>query len=137
MYYTLYNNNGEIVKLLYLENPDDLELNTSDLNVYYGSSNPITQYVDNDSLIDKPENPYEYGIFNYETKQWEFDNQKAAENIIAERNQLLINSDWTDTYSASTRLSNYAEWQTYRQALRDIPQQETFPMSVIWPVAPS
>ena len=29
-----------------------------------------------------------------------------------------------------------ALWATYRQALLDVPQQETFPSEVTWPVAP-
>jgi hypothetical protein len=28
------------------------------------------------------------------------------------------------------------EWKTYRQALRDVPQQSEFPNSVTWPTEP-
>jgi len=28
------------------------------------------------------------------------------------------------------------EWQTYRQALRDLPEQEGFPQEVVWPQIP-
>ncbi|HDR8989929.1 TPA: phage tail assembly chaperone [Burkholderia vietnamiensis] len=30
----------------------------------------------------------------------------------------------------------HADWAAYRQALRDVPQQEGFPFSVEWPVSP-
>jgi len=30
----------------------------------------------------------------------------------------------------------HADWAEYRQALRDVPQQEGFPFSVEWPVSP-
>ena len=33
-------------------------------------------------------------------------------------------------------LANDADWQTYRQALRDVPTQEGFPWSVTWPEQP-
>ncbi|MBU9552823.1 phage tail assembly chaperone [Burkholderia multivorans] len=29
------------------------------------------------------------------------------------------------------------EWQDYRQALRDLPNQPNFPFTIVWPVAPS
>lgn len=55
------------------------------------------------------------------------------------RATLLLNSDWTDTVSAQTRLGTemYTAWQTYRQALRDITNQSEYPNEVIWPTAPA
>jgi len=49
------------------------------------------------------------------------------------RNSLLSASDWTQVQDAPVDTS---AWATYRQALRDIPQQEGFPLNVIWPVEP-
>jgi hypothetical protein len=45
------------------------------------------------------------------------------------RDQALSQSDWTDTLSAQTRLGTtvFNQWQVYRQALRDFPQQPNFP----------
>lgn len=54
--------------------------------------------------------------------------------IIEKRNKFLIESDFTQL--ADVNLSNKADWQIYRQALRDIPQQSTFPYNVIWPKMP-
>lgn len=48
------------------------------------------------------------------------------------RNTLLAETDW---WSCSDRTMTQAEID-YRQALRDIPQQESFPMEVIWPTKP-
>ena len=55
-----------------------------------------------------------------------------------QRNALLAASDWTDTFSAPTRLGHetYKAWQTYRQALRDITAQDD-PNNITWPTAPS
>lgn len=50
----------------------------------------------------------------------------------------LIDSDWTDTLSAKTRLGDdlYNRWQEYRQAIRDMPLQEGYPFKVVWPSPP-
>lgn len=55
-----------------------------------------------------------------------------------QRSNLLTQSDWTDTLSAKSRLGDdlYNAWQTYRQALRDIPLQQGFPFDVIFPTPP-
>jgi hypothetical protein len=57
----------------------------------------------------------------------------------AQRNRLLAESDWTDMASAKGRLGDalYDQWQVYRQALRDIPQQIGFPLDIVWPTPPS
>jgi hypothetical protein len=55
------------------------------------------------------------------------------------REQLLQDSDWTDTVSAPGRLGQvlYDQWQTYRQALRDVTEQAGFPFEVVWPTPPT
>ena len=56
------------------------------------------------------------------------------DKVRAERNKLLDASDWTQVDDAPV---DKAAWATYRQALRDVPQQEGFPADVIWPSPPS
>lgn len=60
--------------------------------------------------------------------------QTAATNIRADRDRLLLDSDWTQTKDAP---GDTAAWATYRQALRDITAQEGFPFTVTWPTEPS
>jgi hypothetical protein len=64
--------------------------------------------------------------------------EEMSSNIKIARQKLLIDSDWTDTLSAKTRLGDalYQAWQDYRQALRDITLQPDYPLEVIWPIAP-
>jgi len=50
------------------------------------------------------------------------------------RGRMLDNSDWTQL--PDVPLSNKSEWATYRQALRDVPQTNTDPANITWPVAP-
>ena len=57
----------------------------------------------------------------------------TEEEVRAERNRLLTASDWTQVADAPV---DQAAWAAYRQALRDIPQQEGFPEAVVWPVQP-
>tara|TARA_R110000822_G_scaffold309366_1_gene438825 strand:- start:44 stop:373 length:330 start_codon:yes stop_codon:yes gene_type:complete len=50
-----------------------------------------------------------------------------------ERNELLAASDWTQVADAPV---DQAAWAAYRQELRDVTSQETFPSEVTWPVPP-
>lgn len=60
--------------------------------------------------------------------------EELAAAVRAERDRLLSESDWTQLpdVPAATR----SVWATYRQALRDIPQQAGFPANVVWPSKP-
>ena len=60
--------------------------------------------------------------------------KEAMENLRSKRNQLLTESDWTQ--SRDVFLSNDEEWKTYRQQLRDLPKN-TDPMNPEWPTKPS
>lgn len=57
-----------------------------------------------------------------------------AATIRSLRNQRLAASDWTQLPDAPT---DHAAWASYRQALRDVPQQPAFPESVVWPDPPA
>lgn len=57
---------------------------------------------------------------------------KAAE-VRDERTRRLTECDWTQLSDAPVDVS---AWTTYRQALRDVPEQAGFPWEVTWPVAP-
>jgi hypothetical protein len=57
----------------------------------------------------------------------------TTEEIRAKRDQLLAASDWTQVLDAPV---DQDAWAAYRQALRDVPQQEGFPTDVAWPVKP-
>jgi hypothetical protein len=54
----------------------------------------------------------------------------------SQRDKLLSECDYTQTldYPASDTERN--AWATYRQALRDIPEQVGFPNDVVWPTTP-
>jgi hypothetical protein len=60
--------------------------------------------------------------------------EAAAQAIRYNRDRLLAASDWTQVSDAPV---DQAAWATYRQALRDIPQQAGFPENITWPEMPT
>jgi hypothetical protein len=60
--------------------------------------------------------------------------ENQANNVRAERNQKLSQSDWTQGKDIADEVST--AWATYRQALRDVPAQAGFPWAVTWPTQP-
>jgi hypothetical protein len=67
-----------------------------------------------------------------------YDGPSASDIVAAEvkalRDKMLSASDWTQVPDAPV---DAAAWATYRQALRDIPQQAGFPENITWPEAPA
>lgn len=61
---------------------------------------------------------------------------QAEENIRAHRGYLLGDTDWIMAISYERGEPVPVEWADYRQALRDVPDQEGFPYSVEWPTKP-
>jgi hypothetical protein len=53
-----------------------------------------------------------------------------------DRNRALTECDWTQLPDASLSEEQRAQWGAYRQALRDIPTQPTFPWDIQWPKKP-
>ena len=59
-----------------------------------------------------------------------------AAQVRAERDLRLMQTDWIYLPDV-TPPEDIAAWEAYRQALRDVPQQEGFPGEVRWPVGPA
>lgn len=63
--------------------------------------------------------------------------EEQAAAVRAERNAKLSACDWTVLADAPLTTTEKTAWKAYRQALRDVTAQPTFPQSVEWPVAPA
>ena len=63
--------------------------------------------------------------------------EEKAEEIRSQRKSLIKATDWTQMPDSPLSDADKAVWQTYRQALRDVPSQATFPNSVVWPTKPN
>ena len=59
---------------------------------------------------------------------------RALAELREQRNARLTVSDWTQLPDAPT--ANAAAWKSYRQALRDLPEQTVYPNATQWPTAP-
>jgi hypothetical protein len=64
------------------------------------------------------------------------DNAALSSQLRRQRDNLLSGSDWIVTMHTEIGTDIPVQWKTYRQALRDITAQETFPQSVVWPTEP-
>lgn len=81
-----------------------------------------------------PFTPEEEAEWDAMKAEWEAgESERKAAQARSERNRLLSESDWTQVLDASV---DRDDWATYRQALRDIPQQAGFPITINWPVKP-
>ena len=56
--------------------------------------------------------------------------------IRSQRNQLLADSDWTQISDSPLSDLSKTEWATYRQSLRDLPNADGFPFTMVWPEKP-
>ena len=62
--------------------------------------------------------------------------EQPAKEARAKRDRLLTESDWVTIRAMDTGNPVPTEWQTYRQALRDITEQTGFPENIEWPEKP-
>lgn len=90
----------------------------------------LGDYVENGQLKTPSQKPGEEYIFDYQQKKWVLDSFRLR----GKRDELLRASDWTQL--PDVPLATKQAWATYRQALRDITAQESYPFSVIWPTKP-
>ena len=62
--------------------------------------------------------------------------EDAQRNIRSRRDSLLKETDWVVIMHTEKGTNIPAEWELYRQALRDITEQAGFPYEVTWPTKP-
>lgn len=61
---------------------------------------------------------------------------EQAAQVRAQRDALIAETDYLMMSDYPISEEDKTELETYRQALRDVPEQEGFPSEVQWPVAP-
>lgn len=74
---------------------------------------------------------------------WNWDGEKAIApepvdlmpEIRAKRNQLLLESDWTQLPDTHLSTAQKTAWLSYRQQLRDFPET-CDPTNPVWPIPP-
>lgn len=68
------------------------------------------------------------------TAEDKLENDKALERSV--RDTYLSQSDWVVTRAQELGEPVPEDWAAYRQALRDVPEQEGFPYNIEWPTSP-
>ena len=58
-------------------------------------------------------------------------------NLRAERNEMLMRSDWTQLPNSGLSEEKKVAWETYRQALRDLPETMTEGLEYTLPEVPA
>ena len=126
--------NGRFLSFVDSQNQEVLDINTPEGSVFVDGNYDINYYLDQGVVVKQPDQPSALHTFDFQTKTWIY----SSSAIKGKRSRLLEQSDWTDTLSSKTRLGDdvYSQWQVYRQALRDIPQQSGYPQNVVWPTPP-
>ena len=117
--------------------PDNIDLNEAKETLYYVfTGDHATSYFN----IRGPRPDRECYTWNPTTTQWDFDAEKFTQCLRAQRNTRLFACDWTQLSDADLTAQEQADWATYRQALRDLPEnsQNIYTLDEIpWPIAPS
>lgn len=60
-----------------------------------------------------------------------------ARAVRAQRDKLLVSTDWSILPDSPLDEPSQQAMRTYRQALRDVPQQAGFPGAIVWPKIPN
>lgn len=118
MIYTIYKiATGEILRLVSCNDPEE-QISDSE-NYVQGEYSDLEYEIINGQAVLKPAP--------------EFDAVSAATAIRVQRNKLLLGTDYTQLPDS---VVDKSAWAVYRQELRDITKQATFPENVVWPIAP-
>ena len=78
------------------------------------------------------------GVNTYATEEEELEVLREGFGQVAreERNRLLAQCDWVVVKAQEEGATLTTEWVDYRVALRDMPDQEGWPFSHVWPDKP-
>lgn len=127
--YIVYDSDGIIVRTGVCSQ-HDLHLQAIDGQfVIEGEADDASKMIVDGKIVDKPETIY---------TEAELNNQ-VLKSIRATRRNKLTESDWTQFADSPLTDTKKAEWATYRQALRDLPQEYPNAISnddIIWPTKP-
>jgi|11_taG_2_1085331.scaffolds.fasta_scaffold11074_2 hypothetical protein len=127
--YIVYDSDGIIVRTGVCSQ-HDLHLQAIDGQfVIEGEADDASKMIVDGKIVDKPETIYTDAELN----------NQILKSIRTTRRNKLAESDWTQFADNPLTDKKKAEWATYRQALRDLPQEYPNAISnddIIWPTKP-
>lgn len=136
--FIIYNNEGKILRIGTCLDGDFHYQNGQGELILEGKADLYSQYVENNAVVDMPTKPSGEYIFNYTSKQWEFDSVAADTKAKQQRDKLLaegpdrISPLWWNSMTPQQQ----QEWEYYRQSLLDITGQADYPEFIVWPIKP-
>ena len=106
------------------------DADTNTLNIFEGEANSgfIGQQWADGVLISSVEQLPDVTII---------DESSPYDALRHDRNTALVNSDWTQFNDSPLTDAKKQEWATYRQQLRDLPENTDDPLNPIWPSIPA
>jgi len=109
-----------------------------DVVVFLGPAvdRPGEYYRDGTSAQPLPPRPSDHHHFCHESCAWQLDEDRAWATMRARRDAMLAQCDWVVIRAHELGQEVPPEWMVYRQALRDIPQMFSDPLTIVWPVEP-
>jgi cupin superfamily acireductone dioxygenase involved in methionine salvage len=139
-YYTIFSKTTGEIRVVLICSETDLPFNYDAEKESFLQQNidGSKYYIDvvTNTLVAMPEKPNAWFDFDFTTKQWVGNEMRAKFDVNQRRKKLLLNSDWTQIPNNPLTAEQQAAYATYRQELRDIPQQSGYPFNVVFPVAP-
>tara|TARA_R110000823_G_scaffold31948_3_gene90341 strand:+ start:247 stop:627 length:381 start_codon:yes stop_codon:yes gene_type:complete len=123
--YTIYNANGDITSV-FVGTPENLLLNIPEGHSYISGEYNAMEYK---IVADQPVLKTEADKITPSNEAWV--------NYRNERGILLAVSDWTQMADSPLSTVEKEAWQTYRQSLRDLPENTVDPLNPIWPSIPA
>ena len=107
-------------------------------------SSMVTEGYANAFHVPLPTGSSDYWVVDAEAQTVTTDQDQADADALAsswtalrsERDALLVSSDWTQYNDSPLTDEVKTSWQTYRQALRDLPENTDDPADPTWPPPP-
>jgi len=100
-----------------------------------------TWKIDRDpQWLARSERPAGYYDWNLGTNSWDLNSEALMGTLRQKRDNVLALCDWTQIPDTPLTDSKKAEWATYRQALRDLPANNssiTLLADATWPTQPA
>jgi len=133
---------GSIQNISHFRNAEGLDLNdplivplSSEIDV---SEMMSKKYWNGTQWSEREASPGYY--YYWENASWHLDLDKLQTALREERDAKLVATDWTQMPDSPLSAEKQAEWASYRQALRDVPQNNlniTHINEVVWPTQPA
>lgn len=125
---------GDTCDVVFYDNIEEYEIETEGTiktNYRYDLYRIVGIHYREDLETELNNDPIKLQAWKEKAVKIEYD--ALADEVRAKRDKLLSDSDWTQMIDTSLSKEMKDKYARYRQALRDIPQQETFPYDVTWP----